>query len=636
MASIAAPEHLALGDCLPPGDRHGVSVHLPTWSDTLGWATRDPRILEVMLVGYPRFFIPRVVDKLAASIVNAHVLRVPSLTSSLALIVCSRNHAELGRDFIIGSAKKLGLGDIPIDVVRVTWETGIVDEGNQNGGSEGKAVDPGREDIYAVPYPGELFPAAKAFWQHTGYGISSRRATLWLENSPFLSPPSAQQPVRPLLVDPEAVRDRTKIAKSEIKKRIAAGMSVPDGITADVKDVFLYPAGMTAIAEVAAAIQAVRRPERSSPCVAAFFGRLRSFLYVDTSKVLTTVLSYTTTLLTSSPSEIPALEAALAAGTLKLDALFTEFPGNPLLQSPDLTSLHALARKYNFVLVVDDTVGTAANLHLLSSCDVMCTSLTKMFSGACNVMGGAVTLSPKSPFKEDLSSALGERVGECRWFEEDVLVMEENSRDFVGRVRRASANAEKVVVDMLRRHPSVADVYYPKGSASQDVYDRFRIKGEGYGFLLSVRFTTPGKAAAFYDALDVAKGPSLGTNFTLCCAYTLLAHPKELAWASEYGVVEDLVRISVGLEEEAWLRERLGKALRVAGEYISSPSSSLVNLTVGGVIGIRSIQQLRNPKNRRDVLRSPSTNTTTSVSDSYFGVDRCGLRSNGRRLRFGL
>lgn len=516
-----------------------------------------------MLVGYPRFFIPRVVDKLAASIVSAHVLKVPTSTSTLALVVASRHHAELGREFIVDHAKKLGLGDISIDLARVVWETGIADTNSHNDSSDGKAVQPGREDIYAVPYPGELFPAAKAFWQHTGYGISSRRATFWVENAPFLSPPPAQQPVHPLLLDPEAVKNKTNIAKSEIRKRVASGMSAADGITANVNDVFLYPAGMTAITEAAAAIQALRRPDRSSPCVAAFFG----FLYVDTYKVLTTVLPYTTTLLTFSPSEIPTLEAALAAGTLQLDALFTEFPGNPLLQSPDLARLHALARKYKFVLVVDDTVGTAANLHLLSSCDVMCTSLTKMFSGACNVMGGAVTLSPTSPFKGGLGKALGERVGECRWFEEDVLVMEENSRDFVERVRRASANAEKVV-DMLLGHPAVAEVYYPEGSASQDVYDRFRVEGGGYGFLLSVRFTTPAKAVAFYDALDVAKGPSLGTNFTLCCAYTLLAHPKELEWAAEYGVVEDLVRISVGLEEEAWLRKRLGKALRVAEECI--------------------------------------------------------------------
>jgi cystathionine gamma-synthase len=46
----------------------------------------------------------------------------------------------------------------------------------------------------------------------------------------------------------------------------------------------------------------------------------------------------------------------------------------------------------------------------------------------------------------------------------------------------------------------------------------------------------------------------------------LLAHYKELEWAAVYGVVEDLVRISVGLEDEEWLRTRIAKALRAAEE----------------------------------------------------------------------
>lgn len=46
--------------------------------------------------------------------------------------------------------------------------------------------------------------------------------------------------------------------------------------------------------------------------------------------------------------------------------------------------------------------------------------------------------------------------------------------------------------------------------------------GRGYGGLFSIVFADGVSAASFYDALDVQKGPSLGTNFTLCCPYTLL------------------------------------------------------------------------------------------------------------------
>lgn len=252
----------------------------------------------------------------------------------------------------------------------------------------------------------------------------------------------------------------------------------------------------------------------SLPLALVTFLTSSRFLYVDTYKVLTRVLGYEVTLYTYEDADIDKLEERLASGQ-HLDVLFTEFPGNPLLQSPDLPRLHRLSKRYNFVLVVDDTVGSG-NVNVISSCDVTCTSLTKMFSGACNVMGGSVTLSPESPYHDGLCAALQTKQQDNLWFPEDVAVMEGNSRDFLARVRRASVNAE-AMVQQLRDHPSVVEVYYPKGSPTQLLYDVYRGADGKYGFLLSVRFASPAKAVAFYDALDTAKGPSLGTNFTLTC-----------------------------------------------------------------------------------------------------------------------
>jgi cystathionine gamma-synthase len=66
---------------------------------------------------------------------------------------------------------------------------------------------------------------------------------------------------------------------------------------------------------------------------------------------------------------------------------------------------------------------------------------------------------------------------------------------------------------------------------------------------LSVVFHDDAHAIIFYDAIKTAKGPSLGTNFTLASPYTILAHYTELDWAAQFGVERGLVRISVGLEE---------------------------------------------------------------------------------------
>lgn len=66
----------------------------------------------------------------------------------------------------------------------------------------------------------------------------------------------------------------------------------------------------------------------------------------------------------------------------------------------------------------------------------------------------------------------------------------------------------------LTRH-IVKEVYYPKYSETRKFYDQCRNANKGYGGLLSVTFRTTKQAVTFFDELETAKGPSLGTNFTL-------------------------------------------------------------------------------------------------------------------------
>jgi cystathionine gamma-synthase len=141
--------------------------------------------------------------------------------------------------------------------------------------------------------------------------------------------------------------------------------------------------------------------------------------------------------------------------------------------------------------------------------------------------------------------------------------MERNSRDFVRRIDRVNANAE-VICAVLAAHPLVTRVYYPKynDDASRANYEACRLPKGGYGGLLSCTLQTKAHAVAFYDALETAKGPSLGTNFTLTSPYVILAHYQELDWAASFGVDPYLLRISVGLEDD--LGEIFTRALEAA------------------------------------------------------------------------
>ncbi|KAF5615369.1 Cys Met metabolism pyridoxal phosphate-dependent enzyme [Fusarium sp. NRRL 52700] len=404
----------------------------------------------------------------------------------------------------------------------------------------------GLNEISVVVYPPQGAKEAEAFWQHTVYGISSRRATYWLENAPFLN--RGRELSEAILPIQEA-----KEAKIAIQQRVADSFSTEDN-KLKKSDVLLYPTGMSAVSHIHDIINLYTTTTMRT---IAIFG----FLYVDTIKVLSRIHGYECKTYSGTPADLETLEEDLAAG-LDLCALFTEFPGNPLLGSVDLERLKRLSDEFFFLFVVDDTVGTSVNVDIIPHCDVVCTSLTKMFSGSCNVMGGSVALNPKGRGHWDMKRRLKDRYLNT-YFPLDMIVMEKNSTDFEERVTEASQNAEQIA-DTLRKHSSVGQVYYPKGSPTQQLYEKYKRPGKEYGYLLSIRFNTPAAAIAFHDALDVAKGLSLGTNFTLGCAYTLFAHYHELEWAERYGVVEHLVRISVGIENERFLDEVIKRALDAA------------------------------------------------------------------------
>jgi cystathionine gamma-synthase len=273
-------------------------------------------------------------------------------------------------------------------------------------------------------------------------------------------------------------------------------------------------------------------------------------------------------------------------------ALFTEFPSNPLLRSPDLTRLRALADKYDFPIVVDDSIGNFVNVEILPFADIVVTSLTKLFSGDSNVMGGryavasfffffyfgelttplsrSLVLNPARNYYDTFKERLLTRYEDI-FYDEDAIFMERNSRNFSQRSARIDANAERVC-DFLHaasrshdqdRDQAITEVFYPKWQTAQN-YAARRLPGGGFGGLFSLSFASQSAAEVFYDALSCAKGPSLGTNFTLACPYTILAHYGELDWAARYGVPSSLVRVSIGLEDPSWLQTVFENALRAA------------------------------------------------------------------------
>jgi cystathionine gamma-synthase len=53
----------ATGGAVPPFTPHAISVSLPTWKDVVGYEEGDPRVVQAMECGYPRFFIHKSIQK---------------------------------------------------------------------------------------------------------------------------------------------------------------------------------------------------------------------------------------------------------------------------------------------------------------------------------------------------------------------------------------------------------------------------------------------------------------------------------------------------------------------------------------------------------------------------------------------
>ncbi len=360
---------------------------------------------------------------------------------------------------------------------------------------------------YVVIERGKLARLRK-YWQHTGEMISSRQAKdILFGNSPQNS--------------------LTQITK--LKARLASLYQV------DSSAVFLYGSGMNAFFALQQAAFSL-----SSSRLAVQFG----FPYTDTLSVQKEFGECV--LLDCTDFEgLAALSPALVC---------TEVPSNPLLKTTDLRRLFALCQSKQCPLIVDDTIATPINLRLLPHCDVLWCSLSKSFSGAGDVLAGAIILNPESAFAERFAVFLRNYSETDRLFAADAIVLEQNSRDFAERVQASNRGALEVV-EYLACRPETLELHHPS-LINKGLYESLLAPSGGFGSLFSLRLAGGEQAAScFYDALALAKGPSLGNSFSLVCPYVLLAHYGELEAVGGFGLARELLRFSIGVESAADLIE---------------------------------------------------------------------------------
>ncbi|KAE8318182.1 pyridoxal phosphate-dependent transferase [Aspergillus transmontanensis] len=298
-------------------------------------------------------------------------------------------------------------------------------------------------------------------------------------------------------------------------------------------DVFLYPSGMSAIYQVHQMLFDWRGLESA----------IVGFPYELTIKMMEAYGPSFKFYSLGTDEQIHEFELYLESKAKKaqgpfLQAVWCECPSNPLLCTVDLERMRRLADQYDFVVIVDETIGT-----------------------------GSVVLNPNSRYYTSLKTSLGDSYTSDLYVN-DAIQLEINSCDFLQRAAQLNSTAE-YLADYL--HPFASDpssvvnaVHYPKKSTSVQRYKaRMRQATDdftpGYGCLLTVE-----SASVFFDNLDVRKGPSLGAHITLAQPYVQMALQKQKKWAASNGLRETIVRVSVGLEDKDDLLQCVKSALAIA------------------------------------------------------------------------
>jgi cystathionine gamma-synthase len=218
----------------------------------------------------------------------------------------------------------------------------------------------------------------------TGLGISSRLAETYLKQTDSTDPKHfSKLPKEPVCRSP-AVYDKLRERIVSMLTRATIDPPSQDHKLFRPSDVFLFPSGMSTIYHVHHMLLRWRKGGSV----------MMGFPYELTLKILETYGPSCQVYSSNSSIDIVKLEQYLTrrasdkTAEARLQAIWCECPSNPLLWTPDLQKIRELADQYDLAVIVDDTIGSSANVDVLNVADVVVTSLTKSFSGFADVMAG--------------------------------------------------------------------------------------------------------------------------------------------------------------------------------------------------------------------------------------------------------
>jgi len=252
---------------------------------------------------------------------------------------------------------------------------------------------------------------------------------------------------------------------------------------------------------------------------------------------------------------LTAVEAAIQTNTR---AIYFETPTNPLLKITDIASVAQIAKKHNLITIVDNTFATPYNQNPLTlGVDIVVHSATKYLGGHSDVVAGLVVTNDEQ-LSENLAflqNSIGSVLGP-----DDSWLLMRGIKTLGVRMRVHHENA-KLVFDYLTANDKVANIYYP-GNTNSTGYDIAKKQMHGFGAMISFELQPGLDAKKFVESLQLIDlAESLGGIESLIEVPAIMTHaaiPREIRLKN--GITDELIRLSVGLEDEADLLGDLKQA----------------------------------------------------------------------------
>lgn len=257
------------------------------------------------------------------------------------------------------------------------------------------------------------------------------------------------------------------------------------------------------------------------------------------------------------------LDAWAAAVQPNTRAFFCETPANPTLELVDLAGVAAIAKDCGALFIVDNVFATPMLQKPLElGADVVCYSATKHIDGQGRCLGGVVLCSEQ--FLADHLKTYLRQTGPCM-SPFNAWVLLKGLETLPLRIERMTATAAKLA-DFLAERPEIESVLYPwRPDFAQYELARRQMKA---GSTL-VTFSVKGNKVTAFKIADTLKIVRISNN--LGDAKSLISHPATTTHQrftpevrADMGIGDNMLRLSVGLEDPQDLMEDLDQAIRAA------------------------------------------------------------------------